>query len=121
MSAPDEIALKVSRTGTGVGGSGGAGDGRAESVAIGGGSHLVPLEKPSEVAHEVVGWLVREMRRWKGAEEKWRREWEEEMPRRGQITVSDEHFDKIGARRTRGPRKEGEDRGSVPSVSKLKL
>lgn len=67
--------LKVSRTGTGVGGSGGLREGRVKSVTIHGAGHMIPLEAPRRTAREAAAWIGDEIRRWNSSEAEHERVW----------------------------------------------
>ena len=67
--------LKVSRTGTGVGGSGGVREGRVKSVIITGVGHMVPLEAPNRTAQQAAIWIGEEIRRWNSDEAEHERVW----------------------------------------------
>ena len=56
---------KMNCTGTGVGGSGGAKLGRVEQVILEGAAHLIPFEQVKECAETIVGWLEKEMQRYR--------------------------------------------------------
>ncbi|KEF63703.1 uncharacterized protein A1O9_01681 [Exophiala aquamarina CBS 119918] len=67
--------LKVSRTGTGVGGSGGLREGRVKNVTLPGVGHMIPLEAPRQTAQETAAWIGDEMRRWISHEAEHERTW----------------------------------------------
>lgn len=67
--------LKVSTTGTGVGGSGGLHEGRVKSVLLDGLGHMIPLEAPTRTAREAALWIGAEITRWRSEEAEHTRSW----------------------------------------------
>lgn len=67
--------LKVSRTGTGVGGSGGFAEGRVKGVKLDGLGHMLPLEAPRRTAREAAVWIGDEIKRWRSEEAEYERSW----------------------------------------------
>ncbi|KAL2140778.1 hypothetical protein VTI28DRAFT_3253 [Corynascus sepedonium] len=63
MSTPEARRIKMERTGTGVGGSGGAAAGRVREEVLDCG-HLVAMERVSECAEAVAGFLKGEVALW---------------------------------------------------------
>jgi pimeloyl-ACP methyl ester carboxylesterase len=77
VSAVDDAFdnLKVSKTGTGVGGSGGFREGRVNGVKLDGLGHMFPLEAPRRTAREAAAWIGDEIKRWKSEEAEHERSW----------------------------------------------
>lgn len=75
VSDAETDELKISRTGTGVGGSGGRAEGRVKGVTMDKVGHLIAMEAPTRAAEECASWLKDEMQRYRKQEEKWEREW----------------------------------------------
>ena len=75
FSPPEGRAEKLALTGTGVGGSGGTALGKVEQILISKSSHFVVMEKPRECAHHITNFLGRELNRWRGEAEQFKRRW----------------------------------------------
>ncbi len=90
LSAPIMKADKLALTGTGVGGSGGAKKGRVSSITFDGIGHLIPMEIVGRTADACTEWLVPELQRWCGIEEKEREEWAT-VPRKQKAMLSEEY------------------------------
>lgn len=108
LSVPEISKPRSERTGTGAGGSGGMAKGRVKEAMVDGG-HLVPYEKPREVALVSAGFLDEELGRWQGEETERRRKWEA-LSRRERLDVDDKwreglrvSMKKEGARKTSPP------------------
>ena len=86
---------KMERTGTGVGGSGGAEADRVKEVVFEDVGHLVPMEAVSRCAATAGEWLASELKRWRGEEAEFKREWEAKEER-ARYTVSEEWKKNIG-------------------------
>jgi len=63
---------KLKRTGTGVGGSGGAGVGQVEAVTLANQQHMLPLERPEDVAQLLASWLEKQLKDYRGVEDWYR-------------------------------------------------
>lgn len=72
--AENQQAL-VKRTGTGVSGSGGSLEGKVMGTVLPKRGHLIPMEKPGEVAEATAGWLTHNLRSWWEQETNWQEEW----------------------------------------------
>lgn len=64
MSLKHELDHRLGKTGTGVGGSGGSTEGNVDLVTLKGAGHLVPFERPQEVAEHTSKWLGKTLRFW---------------------------------------------------------
>ncbi|KAF1816933.1 alpha/beta-hydrolase [Eremomyces bilateralis CBS 781.70] len=76
LSAPEFRDQKLSITGVGVGGSGGVAEGRVDHVILKDTGHLIPMEKVGETADRAMGWIGKEVARYRVIEEASRREWD---------------------------------------------
>lgn len=103
LSTPDLRKQKMERTGTGVGGSGGAEAGRVKEVVFEDVGHLVPMEAVGRCATAAGEWLAIDLKRWRGEEAEFKREWEAKE-RREKFTVSEEWKKNIGG----NPRRKSE-------------
>lgn len=95
LSTPDLRKQKMERTGTGVGGSGGAEADKVKEVVFEDVGHLVPMEVVARCAAAAGEWLVSELKRWRGEEAEFKREWESKE-RRAKYTISEEWKKNIG-------------------------
>ena len=95
FSTPDLRKQKVERTGTGVGGSGGTEADRVREVVIEDVGHLVPMEAVARCAAAAGDWLTSDLKRWRGEEAEFKREWEGKE-RRAKFTISEEWKKNIG-------------------------
>lgn len=95
LSTPTLRKQKMERTGTGVGGSGGAGANRVKEVVFEDVGHLVPMEAVARCAAAAGEWLASDLKRWRGEEAEFKREWEAKE-RRAKYTVSEEWKKNIG-------------------------
>ncbi|CAF9910007.1 hypothetical protein IMSHALPRED_008528 [Imshaugia aleurites] len=95
LSAPDLRKQKMERTGTGVGGSGGAHAERVKEVVFQDVGHLIPMEAVARCAAAAGEWLANDLKRWRGEEAEFKREWEAK-DRRAKYTVSEEWKQHIG-------------------------
>ncbi|KAK5111776.1 hypothetical protein LTR62_004696 [Meristemomyces frigidus] len=59
------LAVKVNRTGTGLGGSGGVSIGRVASTVVDDVGHNMPFEKPRDCAVIAAEWIGRELQSWR--------------------------------------------------------
>ena len=109
LSAPIPKADKLATTGIGVGGSGGVKKGRVSSVTFEGIGHLIPMEVVEKTAEACTGWLVPELERWSGIEERQRSEWDQ-VPKKEKSLLSEEYVRVMNSDWT-GER-EGKGRGS---------
>jgi hypothetical protein len=64
MSTPDARKIKMSTTGTGLGGSGGAKEGRVKEVVLKGIGHLVAMEASDQCADAAAPWFGQEIQRF---------------------------------------------------------
>ena len=95
ISRPESRTQKLEVTGTGVGGSGGVKAGKVEAVVLEGVGHLIPMIAPKESGFHSADFLARDMKRWRKAEEKFKKEWESKS-RVEKMTLSDEWKKTIG-------------------------
>lgn len=95
LSTPDLRKQKMERTGTGLGGSGGAEAGKVKEVVFEDVGHLVPMEAVARCAAATGEWLANDLKRWRGEEAEFEREWEAKE-RRAKYTVSEEWKKNIG-------------------------
>ena len=95
FSTPDLRKQKLERTGTGVGGSGGTEADQVREVVLEGVGHLVPMEAVARCAAAAGEWLTSELKRWRGEEAEFKREWDGNE-RRAKFTVSEEWKKNIG-------------------------
>ena len=95
LSAPDMRKQKMERTGTGVGGSGGAEADRVKEVVFEDVGHLIPMEAVGRCAAAAGEWLASDLKRWRGEEAEFKREWEAKE-RRAKYTISEEWKKSIG-------------------------
>ena len=95
LSTPDLRKQKMERTGTGVGGSGGAEADRVKEVVLEDVGHLVPMEAVARCAAAAGEWLASDLRRWRGEEADFKREWEAK-DKRARSTISEEWEKNIG-------------------------
>jgi pimeloyl-ACP methyl ester carboxylesterase len=63
---------KLRRTGVGVGGNGGSSVGQVEAITLTSGRHLLPLERPQEVAQLLAKWLEKQLQDYQKVEDWYR-------------------------------------------------
>ena len=95
LSTPDLRKQKMERTGTGVGGSGGAEAGRVREVVFEDMGHLIPMQAVARCAAAAGEWLTNDLKRWRGEEAEFKREWELKE-KRARYTISEEWKNNIG-------------------------
>lgn len=95
LSAPDMRKQKMERTGTGVGGSGGAEADRVKEVVFEDVGHLIPMEAVGRCAAAAGEWLASDLKRWRGEEAEFTREWEAKE-RRAKYTINEDWKKNIG-------------------------
>lgn len=95
LSAPDLRKEKMERTGTGVGGSGGVDADRVREVLFEDVGHLIPMEAVARCAAAAGDWLTGEIKRWRGEEAEFKREWEAKE-RRAKYTITEEWKKNLG-------------------------
>jgi len=95
LSNPESREQKMQRTGVGVGGSGGAVEGRVMEVLLQDAGHLVPMERVGDTAIACSEWLAKELERWRGCEDRWKRSWESKS-KKERTMMTDEWRRRIG-------------------------
>ena len=95
LSPPDLRKQKMERTGTGVGGSGGAEADRVRQVVFEDVGHLIPMEAVTRCAAAAGEWLTSDIKRWRGEEAEFKREWEAKE-RRAKYTITEEWKKNLG-------------------------
>lgn len=95
LSTPDLRKQKMERTGTGVGGSGGAEADRVREVLFEDVGHLIPMEAVARCAAAAGEWLTGDIKRWRGEEAEFEREWEAKE-RRAKYTITEEWKKNLG-------------------------
>lgn len=95
LSTPDLRKQKLERTGTGVGGSGGAEADRVREVLFEDVGHLIPMEAVARCAAAAGEWLTGDIKRWRGEEAEFEREWEAKE-RRAKYTITEEWKKNLG-------------------------
>lgn len=95
LSPPDLRKQKMERTGTGVGGSGGAEADRVREVLFEDVGHLIPMEAVARCAAAAGEWLTGDIKRWRGEEAEFKREWEAKE-RRAKYTINEEWKKNLG-------------------------
>ena len=79
-----------------MGGSGGVKKGQVSSVTFDGIGHLIPMEVVGRTADACTDFLVPELERWRGIEEKERSEWAA-VPKKERSKLSDEYVKKMNS------------------------
>ena len=95
VSALDSRKQKMELTGTGVGGSGGAPADRVREVMIEDVGHLIPMEAVTRCAAAAGEWLTSDIKRWRGEEAEFKREWEAKE-RTARYTITEEWKKNVG-------------------------
>ncbi|RKL49902.1 hypothetical protein BFJ70_g1075 [Fusarium oxysporum] len=102
LSPLEQREAKMARTGTGVGGSGGAAAGRVKQIVLDCG-HLVAMERVTECADAIIGFLGSELERWQQEKEEFERYWKKQS-RKEQITIDENWANKVNPNATRAGR-----------------
>ncbi|KAF9886758.1 hypothetical protein FE257_011135 [Aspergillus nanangensis] len=76
LGASELEAMKLARTGMGVGGSGGAPSGKVGQVTIPGGGHLLPMETVDGTAEAIVEWLGQQVPVVRLSDEEFQKRWD---------------------------------------------
>ena len=95
LSLPHLRKEKMELTGIGVGGSGGAPANRVREVVLEDVGHLIPMEAVTRCAAAAGEWLTSDIKRWKGEEAEFKREWEA-RERRARYTITEECKKNLG-------------------------
>ena len=95
LSTPDLRKQKMELTGTGVGGSGGVQADRVREVVIEDVGHLIPMEAVTRSAAAAGEWLTSDIKRWRGEEADFKREWEAKE-RKTKYTITEEWKKNVG-------------------------
>ncbi|KAM0468837.1 hypothetical protein ACHAP7_010521 [Fusarium lateritium] len=93
LSSLEQREAKMAKTGTGVGGSGGAATGRVKQIVLDCG-HLVAMERVTECADAVIGFLGGELDRWQQEKEEFEKYWKKQS-RKEQITIDNNWADRV--------------------------
>ncbi|EWZ38742.1 hypothetical protein FOZG_10282 [Fusarium oxysporum Fo47] len=102
LSPLEQREAKMARTGTGVGGSGGAAAGRVKQIVLDCG-HLVAMERVTECADAIIGFLGSELERWQQEKEEFEKYWKKKS-RKEQITIDENWANKVNPNATRAGR-----------------
>ena len=76
LSQPDSCRERVERTGTGVGGNGGVKHGKVKQKTMKDAGHLVPFERPQEVAETIGDFLTEALTIWWKDHNEWTSWWQ---------------------------------------------
>ena len=107
VSIPEHSALKVERTGVGVGGSGGVAAGRVKGVTFEEIGHLIPMEVVDRTAVEIAGWVGKEMGLWQEEERELAESWAG-VPMAEKRVVDKKWVEMMGPLPGRGEKKKAE-------------
>lgn len=95
MNPPENIAQKMSITGSGIGGSGGAAKGRVKQITLPDVGHLVAMEAPMETAKGAATFIGETIKDWREEARKWD-EWRKNGTKMEKQTVSEEWKKRMG-------------------------